>query len=117
MVVDASGNYVSRSPKFTANADLNYLVPIRSGQIKVALSYYYNIGFYFTPNNNVKQGGYGILNLRTEFTSASGHWNYALWGQNLAGARYLVGVVPDTLTTLAQYGAPRTYGVTIGYTY
>ena len=75
---------------------------------------------YGNPGQNaaVRQGGYGLLDARAAFDFATSPLTIALWGRNLTGREYLVGVA-DLASALGFTndfaGIPRTYGATISW--
>ncbi len=59
----AAGNYLSRSPKFTANVGGNASFDTGIGAFEIYGNAYYNDGFFFDPQNVVRQKSYVLVNL------------------------------------------------------
>ena len=74
---------------------------------------------FFSVNNDplLAQDAYWMTNARVSFEAASHHWNVTVWGRNLADQNYLVAGFDLAAFGFDQLvvGAPRTYGVTLGY--
>jgi iron complex outermembrane receptor protein len=65
---DATGFATVRSPKFTANVSASYRMPIAVGRLDLSMTYYYNDGFAWDPDNRLRQAHYNLL-------SASASWS------------------------------------------
>ncbi|WP_123905412.1 TonB-dependent receptor [Sphingobium cloacae] len=85
---DASGNRMSRSPKFTGNIGFNYDLELGGGTVGLSGNYAYNSGYYWFPDNRLRQRRYGVLNSAVSFTPAGERIVVAVWGKNLANKKY-----------------------------
>ena len=66
------------------------------------------------------QDDVGLINARITYDSPKGNWQVAAFGTNLSDERYVTGGVGGGAALgidEVQYGRPREYGVTIGYTF
>ena len=83
-----------------------------------ALSYNVNAvitsKYYYSPDNELSQSGYGLLNGSILWTSAHDGYSVRLWGKNLTDRIYPLNVNQSPGATAASYAAPRTYGITVG---
>ena len=63
------------------------------------------------------QDAYWLSNARIEFTSPDDRWSVAVWARNLADEDYLVAGFDLASFGFDQLvvGAPRTYGLTVGF--
>lgn len=116
----ASGNRAVLSPRNTANAALDYNLPVSSGDVNFNASVYYNSGIYNDPDNLVKQPAYALVNLSARYRASSGY-SVSAWVRNLTNEA--VSAI-DGIQTFGATGAnrvgyapPRTYGVTVGYAF
>lgn len=112
---NAAGNDVARTPRFTFNAALDYRTDVSFGEIGGNISYYHNSGFYWEPDNKLRQPAYDLVNAEISWTSSSDMLSARLWAKNLFDKQYFYGQssganVPDG----GRGAAPRTYGVTLG---
>lgn len=65
----------------------------------------------------MEEGAYTLLNAFATFGSADEHWRVQLYGRNLSDKLYRQSVIRATslIGTLDFWGAPRTYGIELGY--
>jgi iron complex outermembrane receptor protein len=116
--LDLSGNRMPRAPRVTLLAGIESNVAMGTfGRLNVRAEARYQSLTYFdqldTPQ--LAQGGYTIVNARAAFVPARQRWSIALYGANLTNRIYRQGVVrvDNVLGTMANFGAPRTYGIRI----
>lgn len=115
--IDASGNTMLRSPKFTGNAAVTYTQPMTAGNLDLNVSYYRTTKFYFDPAHNAEQKGYGLLNARATWTTADDRYSISIFGNNLTDTVYITQVLPEPDAILQQFGTPRTYGIEFGFNF
>jgi iron complex outermembrane recepter protein len=115
-VTNGSGDEMSRAPKFTGDAGLTYttLVP-GGGDLALSATYYYTAAIYFGTAADFKQAAYSTLGARAQWTSPSGHWSAALFGDNITDTRYLTQVLPGTFGIGATWAPPTSVGVNVSY--
>ncbi len=112
--IDASGNEMQRAPKLTGTLGLNYRTDLAGGALAVSGSLYHTSDFYFDSSNAYKQDAYDLLNMRADWTDASGRYSVGVFGNNLTDKHYRNQALPQQLGTLSTWGAPRTYGMSLG---
>ncbi|MCC2616055.1 TonB-dependent receptor [Aestuariibacter halophilus] len=129
---------ISNTPDYTANIAAKYLVDVSVGEMVLSANYSYRDDYsLFEQDNLLNQDGYGLLNLSAVWYSDDGHWQVGVHAKNLTDEEYLVGgyqfVTPDPTdptdiskytpglggdnTLIGYYGDPRTFQVTVGYTF
>ncbi|MFA5632420.1 MAG: TonB-dependent receptor [Porticoccaceae bacterium] len=110
---DASGNYATRSPKFTGSIGLDYWFPVGQGEVLIAGNYYHNDGFFWDPDNRLKQKSYGLLDANISYTPNAGDWRIGIWGKNLIDEKYYLSEneAGGPNGSPSAPAAPRTYGV------
>ncbi|MGA0706205.1 MAG: hypothetical protein ACO3P8_11670, partial [Steroidobacteraceae bacterium] len=95
------------------------------GELYLRGDYAYRGDQYFTQFNRdiVGQDSYGLLGARVTYTAPDERWYVTAWGDNLSDKDYFVtvlesGVAPaGTVVPQAVIGAPRTYGLSIGFNF
>jgi iron complex outermembrane receptor protein len=116
----ASGNRAVLSPRNTANASIDYTVPLTSGTLGFNASIYYNSGIYNDPDNLIKQPSYALVNMSARYGLKNGV-SLNVWVQNLTdrAVSTLDGIQTFGATGVDRvgYAPPRTYGVTVGYAF
>lgn len=119
--VDVSGKTLPLAPKITASAAADYTWKrAAGGEVTFHVDYKWTDDVYFTQFNDsfTRQAAYGLLNARVEYTSPSGQWRVAGYGENLTDKAYWM--------TMFQYGftaddtaglirPPRTWGLKAEY--
>ena len=78
----ANGNYTPQAPRLTSSAGLDYALWTSAGEFAFNVDYFYNSGFFWEPDNFLRQRSYGLLNARVRF-QPSDRFAVALWGRNL----------------------------------
>jgi iron complex outermembrane receptor protein len=118
MSPSASGNQLTRAPKLTGNAAINYGVDTGAGRLGAYVSGNYNSGLYYDPNNRVHQPRYATLAAELSFMpDALKGLRAVVYGKNLTNHNYLSSVLESQLGDLVSYAEPRTYGVRIEYAF
>jgi iron complex outermembrane receptor protein len=123
-----SGTYYDdtpvQSPRASANIVLRYqsMQPIANTLPFAQVDYNYRSSVYFTlPNTQADhQGGYGLLGLRAGVKTTDAKWEWSAWARNLTNTVYLVDAFGAGSTFLPDrhlYAEPRTFGLSIRYTY
>jgi iron complex outermembrane receptor protein len=114
--VNASGNQLERAPKWVVTAGAEYTHELPAGSMQMNVNWYYNNGFYWTPQNSIKQSAYNILDASLAYTFPDKAWSVQFWGKNLTNAFYETGVSQiASFGTLVQDAPPRIFGVTGTY--
>lgn len=112
---DASGRPISRTPKVSGRASLDYSTPFADGTLRAHGSFYYQSKVYFDPFQTTQQGGYGLLDGRLSWTDPTDRVTVALWGRNLTNQHYYALVTQQSEGYPAVYGEPRTYGAELSF--
>ncbi|MGI4877877.1 MAG: TonB-dependent receptor [Janthinobacterium lividum] len=113
-VGDASGNRPILAPEFVGSLSAQYRVPTPAGGVVFAGAYSYNGGFFFDPQNRIKQSAFSLVNASVALEITS-HWTVRVWGENLGDTHYYADVQPGNTGDEYYPSAPRTYGVTVRY--
>jgi iron complex outermembrane receptor protein len=112
---DASGHDMANAPDFTGNVGATYSIPLPAGSVEFTASESYNSGFAFEASNRVRQGAYNLVSARATYVAEGGRWNVYLYGNNLANADVISGMLIETFGDLVQYGDPRIVGGGVSY--
>ena len=139
-MVDASGAEFPWIPKHSANAYIKYYLPLKSdiGDISLMASLYWqgemtldedvgvNALSYDEPARSAflaaeHESSYSVLNLRADWRNVMGsNFDLGIWVDNARDEEYAVGglTVEDSQGWASRvYGAPRTYGATVRWTF
>jgi iron complex outermembrane receptor protein len=123
-----SGTYEGDQPVQSPHASGNVTVRWQPTESVAGLhpfaqaDFNYRSAVYFTlPNVTAdSQGGYGLLGLLAGLHSPDGKWEYSAWGRNVTNKAYLVDAYGANSTFLPDRhleAEPRTFGLTVRYTY
>ena len=115
------GNTLTRSPKNSASASVQYTFPVTDiGDLLLRADYTWQDKIYFLLQNprRSRQEDYGLLNLRVALQGSKG-WEVALWGKNVTDKEYWIHAIDPSygadLGASGIMGDPRTYGITGTY--
>jgi iron complex outermembrane recepter protein len=109
---DASGKSLIRSPKWTANAALNYEVETSAGTFGAYVAGNYNSGLKYDVAGIIAQKRYALLDAELSFKpDFLKGLRVVVWGKNLTDKRYIQSVLTSGFVQGASYADPRTFGV------
>lgn len=112
---DLAGKEMTRAPKFTSNLSVNYLQALSGGELNYNLSYYYNGGFYWEPDNRTEQDSYDVLNAELSYTTNDEAWKFRVYGRNILDGEYSYYSQQSTYGDFVSAAPPATYGVAVQY--
>lgn len=114
---NAKGNQLPYAPEFSGNIGFQYQIPLESGHIRLGSSLLYAGKVYSEVDNRLVIKEHAVLAASLGWEGDNG-LRASIWGNNLTNSYYyslLSGVAGGT--DLAIPAAPRTYGVTFGYSF
>ncbi len=116
---DFTGNQISRSPKYTANATISKTWALPGGPFEISADYYYNSGFFFTAQNvsNAEQKAYSLVGARVSYLYERWNLRATIFGNNVTDEKYQIGVLQADFGTNVSYGSPVTYGLRLAWEY
>lgn len=111
----AAGNRMLLAPKSALNGNASYTIPAGSGSVKLTGNFYYNSGYFFEPDNVLKQDDYVLLNASVRW-EPNERFALSVWGRNLSNEAVVSSGAMQSYRTFGlpryAYEPPRTYGVT-----
>jgi iron complex outermembrane recepter protein len=115
---DASGNTMVRAPKFTASGTFRFETPVGDNdQFEIAVTPYYSSRVYMSFDNRLSQKPYATVDATTTLT-LDDSVKLGLFGRNLTNSNYKKGSGPNALgLENALFAEPRTYGVSLGFSF
>ncbi len=114
-------NKLTNTPAWTFINSVNYTVPADSlkGKFVFQANYtHYSEIFNDQLNSQfLRQPAYGLLGGQISFVNEADNWTISLWGKNLTDEEYIVSGDDNVYAGFreANYGTPRTYGVSLRY--
>ena len=116
----ASSQHFPNAPKWTAGTSLAADFPLEAGLLRARIDGRYQSEVHPTTDTTalLLQPGYALWNASLAWTHPDGRWQFTLRGDNLGDARYLTSgfAYPFGITT-GYYGPPRTYSLTLEYSF
>ena len=123
LVRNLEGQRIGEAPKLSGNIAATYTNQVSDSlELLVRTSVYYN-GFQFLSSDldeRQVQDGYALVSATIGIGDPDGSWNLRLWSRNLLDKFYVVDTFNSTIpggSLNAYYGAPRTFGLTLGLKY
>lgn len=111
----AAGNTLPFAPEFTFNVGGDYKVDLPFGTIEANATYFRTSKFFAAPDNIASQPAYDLLNVSVSWTDPGKHVSIKGWAKNLSNTYYSTSLIEANQGVIRGNGAPRTYGMTLGY--
>jgi iron complex outermembrane receptor protein len=115
--VGASGNRMERAPVLTSTLQLQWLLPIRTGDLSTHALYYHNSGFYFDAGDQFRQKAYELANFYIQYAPHGNRWSVSAWINNAFNATVLGGVAVSPFVVGGFYNDPRLFGLSASIHY
>ncbi len=114
--IDLTGNQTIVTPPESGTITASYNLDLgNNGRLQPSVTYVYNAGFFWQPDNRLTQPAYSLVNASLLWTSASKQIDARLWVKNLTNATYYVARLGvKSLGDVQEQAAPRTFGITVG---
>ena len=112
---DASGNKLQNSPDITFSVGGNWDIYAPVGRFTLAGNVYYNGGYVGTPDERVTQDSFTTVAASVTWHDPSETYYIRAWARNLTDAFYRSQIGASNSGDNGYSGAPRTYGLAIGF--
>jgi len=118
---DAAGEPLLRAPEASLFVSAEARLPLGAITVPVLVSYSYKDDYYFDlvadpSTRRLVQHGYGLLSARATIATADERWSLAIWGNNLTNEDdYYMDIVANSAGIRGSHGAPRTWGIDLGF--
>ncbi len=109
--IDAKGNRTPLAAKVTFNIGGDYSIETRHGTFTLTADLYHNSGYFFEPDNLLRQGSYNLLNAQLRWKVAK-RYAVRVFGRNLLNEKIIAGAASYQGPTGFAYvpSPPVTYG-------
>ena len=117
-VGDAAGNKLPYASEVTFNVGATYSTPIGDATADFNVNYSYQSRWYSGPDNITSQPAYGLLDASATYRFPDERVSIGVWGRNLTNEQYYTFISTSENAggrLSGVVGAPRTYGVKVGY--
>ncbi|MDA5192674.1 TonB-dependent receptor [Govanella unica] len=120
-LLNLKGKTLPRSPKFTATLGATYVVDMNWGNVTFRGDYSHTSKIQFVAFNTPAeiQKGYDLVNARVTIEPKNSGWNVSAWVRNLTDTHYAQLILTNSgFWGTAEFpGNPRTYGLTVDYSF
>lgn len=113
VAVDASGNQMLRTPRFSGNVGFVFRQPLGGGELKIGGNLFLTTKHFHDPANQFKVGGYHQLDMNVTWTTADGNWDFTISGKNITDKYHINYWDPTSAALMVNDGAPATARATI----
>jgi iron complex outermembrane recepter protein len=120
---DLRGNRLPNAPDLTFTLGANYVAPMAVGQLRLRGEFAWVDEVFFSEFNNTDgyQPSHKRINASVRYSAGDAGWSVEAWGRNLTNEAVKANnIVAAPLFAFAQVGSlypPRTFGLTIGYSF
>ncbi|CAN5226423.1 TonB-dependent receptor [soil metagenome] len=112
---NAEGNRLPNAPNFSGTAAATYTYTLADlGKITLNGTAYYNGGYFFDPQNRLKQPEHVLLNASIRWSLPGDRYSVSVWGNNLTDRHLFATINPNASGDAITPAAPRTYGIRLG---
>jgi iron complex outermembrane recepter protein len=114
-VPSADGKRLIRAPEVTTSVALNYSHPLFGGKIDGSATTAYSSGFYWDPQNTLRQPAYTLLNATLGWLAPSERYRVSIWGTNLTNKQYYLFAQSTSTGNAGVLARPRSVGGQINF--
>lgn len=108
---DASGNVMTRAPKWTFNLGVDWGHEFDAGRLGVSVNTFYSTRLYYDFQNIFSQPSYTLTNASISFAPTGDRWKFSLWATNLTNEKVFQTIRVGAQATDGFYEQPRKVGV------
>jgi iron complex outermembrane receptor protein len=112
---DATGQRLQNTPEWTVSLGGNLDVPTAIGKFSLGGNLSYNSGFIGSPDGRVTQPAFTLVNGSLTWRSTDDNLYVRVWANNLTDAYFRTQLGASNSGDNGTAGAPRTFGMTVGF--
>jgi iron complex outermembrane recepter protein len=113
ITINGAGFHMANAPDFSAYGAADYTIAIARGMLDINVNESYNSGYYWDPDNRLRQPAFALLGGYVKWTDGEGKWSYRLWGNNVTGRHYYTYEDAFAFGDIYSPATPATYGVAV----
>lgn len=111
VAVDASGNQLIRSPKFTGNIGADYRIPVGEGSFSLNARLSYRGGFPWEVSGRIREDDSLLLNASLFWNAPGNTWRLGFRGRNILADKYQIYGGSVEAGDYLSAGEPSTYAI------
>jgi iron complex outermembrane receptor protein len=113
ITIDGAGFHMVNAPDFSAYGAADYTIGVGGGMLHVNMNESYNSGYYWDPDDRLRQPAFALLGGYVKWIDARGQWSYRLWGNNLTSRRHYTYEDAFAFGDIYSPAMPATYGLAV----
>jgi iron complex outermembrane recepter protein len=113
ITINGGGLHMTNAPDFSAYGAADYSVAVAGGLLDVDVNEAYNSGYYWDPDNRLRQPALALLGGYVKWTDREGKWSYRLWGNNVTSRRHYTYEDAFPFGDVYSPAMPASYGVAV----
>jgi iron complex outermembrane recepter protein len=113
ITINGAGLHMTNAPDFSAYGAADYSVAVAGGLLDVDVNEAYNSGYYWDPDNRLRQPALALLGGYVKWTDREGKWSYRLWGNNVTSRRHYTYEDAFAFGDVYSPAMPASYGVAV----
>ncbi|NKJ45021.1 MULTISPECIES: TonB-dependent receptor [unclassified Novosphingobium] len=110
---NARGNRIPVTADFSTSLGGLYTLPVGAGDMVFSVDWNHNDGYFTNVDNLRRQKSFEMVNASITFNTADERFSLRGWVRNIGNEAVLLYSNSSNTSSVASYGAPRTYGLTL----
>lgn len=111
ITIDGAGLHMDNAPDFSAYGAVDYTMTVAGGKLDLNVNESYDSGYYWDPNDRLRQPAFALLGGYLSWTDGEGKWSYRLWGNNVTSRHYYTYEDAFAFGDVYSPAMPATYGI------
>jgi iron complex outermembrane receptor protein len=111
--INGAGLHMANAPDFSAYVAANFTKGMAGGMLDVNVNGSYNSGYYWNPDDRLRQPSSLLLGGYVKWTDGEGRWSGRLWGNNVTSRHYYTYGDANAFGNIYSPAMPATYGVAV----
>jgi iron complex outermembrane recepter protein len=113
ITINGAGFHMSNAPDFSAYVAADYTKAVAGGMLEVNVNESYNSGYYWDPDDRLRQPAFALLGGYVKWTDGEGKWSYRIWGNNVTSRHYYTYEDAFAFGDIYSPAMPATYGFAV----
>lgn len=113
ITINGAGLHMTNAPDFSAYGAADYTTAVAGGMLDVNLNESYSSGYYWDPDNRLRQPAFALLGCYVKWTDGEGKWSYRLWANNVTSRHYYTYEDAFAFGDIYSPAMPTAYGLAV----
>jgi iron complex outermembrane receptor protein len=113
ITINGTGFHMTNAPDFSAYGAADYTMALAGGLLDLNVNESYNSGYYWNPDDRLRQPAFALLGGYVKWTDGEGKWSYRLWGNNVTSRHYYTYEDAFAFGDIYSPAMRATYGVAV----